>query len=91
MAEFTPITTQEEFDAAISTRLEREHKKYEGYLSPDDVQKKYADYMSPDDCLQSAILTVLVTEAIKKIRENAGKSFRANLIAGEFHPGFFLF
>lgn len=36
--EFTPINTQEEFDNAIKERLAREKKKYEGYMSPDDVQ-----------------------------------------------------
>ena len=35
---FTPINTQEEFDDAIKERLAREKKKYEGYMSPDDVQ-----------------------------------------------------
>ena len=53
MAEFTPITTQEEFDKAIGDRLKRERetvkKEYADYLSPDDVQKKYEGYLSPDD------------------------------------------
>lgn len=31
MAEFTPIMTQEDFDAAISERLEREQAKYSDY------------------------------------------------------------
>lgn len=43
--EFKPIETQEAFDAAIKSRLERNTrtvteevtKKYEGYLSPDEV------------------------------------------------------
>ena len=35
MAEFTPITTQEEFDSAISARLARERRTVEG---------RYADY-----------------------------------------------
>lgn len=43
--EFKPIETQEAFDAAIRSRLERNTrtvteevtKKYEGYLSPDEV------------------------------------------------------
>ncbi len=53
MSEFTPITTQEEFDRAIGERLKRERetvkKEYEGHLSPEDVQKKYEGYLSPDD------------------------------------------
>lgn len=43
MADFTPITTQEEFDAAIKERLKRDReaqaKKYEGWTSPDDLKK----------------------------------------------------
>lgn len=31
MADFTPITTQEELDAVLRSRLERERKKYEDY------------------------------------------------------------
>lgn len=48
---FKAITTQEEFDAAIKSRLERcktstteeVTKKYEGYISPDDFSKKEAE------------------------------------------------
>lgn len=40
---FTPITTQENFDAAVRSALEKHtqeiEKKYEGYMSPDDVSK----------------------------------------------------
>lgn len=53
MAEFKPITTQEEFDAAISERLKRERstlaKQYEGFLSPQDAAKQYAGFLSPQD------------------------------------------
>lgn len=45
MAEFTPITTQEAFDAAIKERIQRERdsaaKKYGDYT---DLQTKVADY-----------------------------------------------
>lgn len=37
MAEFTPITSQEQFDALIKDRLAREGKKYAEYKSPDEV------------------------------------------------------
>lgn len=51
--EFTAITTQEQFDAAISERLKRERetteKRFEGYLSPEDAAKKYTGYLSPSD------------------------------------------
>lgn len=36
---FKPIETQEELDRIISERLERDRKKYEGYMSAEDVQK----------------------------------------------------
>lgn len=48
MAEFTPIETQEDFDAAIQTRLQRVENKYKGYLSPEQVEEKYKDYLSPE-------------------------------------------
>ena len=46
--EFKPIETQDAFDAAIKSRLERNtrkvteevEKKYEGYLSPEDVVRE---------------------------------------------------
>ena len=53
MAEFKPINTQEEFDAAIAQRISRaqetERKKFEGWLSPEDAAKKYEGFMSPED------------------------------------------
>ncbi len=52
MGEFKAIETQEEFDKAITPRLERERntvrKEYEGFLSPEDVQKKYEGFLSPE-------------------------------------------
>lgn len=40
---FKVIETQEEFDARISERLKRDResfaKKYEGYISPEDLSK----------------------------------------------------
>lgn len=41
MSEFTPITSQEEFDKAISERLRREREKYEGWISPDRIKEGY--------------------------------------------------
>lgn len=44
MSEFIPITTQEQLDSVIGDRLKRSEekwqKKYEGYLSPDEVSAK---------------------------------------------------
>lgn len=47
--EFKTIETQEQFDEAIGERLKREREKYEGYLSPKDVEEKYKGYLSPED------------------------------------------
>lgn len=48
MGDFTPIETQEQFDAAIGERLKRERetqeKKYSGYVSPDDFAIKSKEY-----------------------------------------------
>ena len=44
MTDFTPITTQEAFDAAISDRLKREKEKYNDYTSPKDLEKLKTDY-----------------------------------------------
>ena len=48
MSEFTPINTQEEFDAMIKDRLSRERAKFSDYedikTQLADVQSKIADY-----------------------------------------------
>lgn len=41
---FEPITTQEKLDEIIKDRLDRERKKYDGYLSKDEVEKMKTDY-----------------------------------------------
>ena len=47
MSEFTAITSQEQLDAVIGDRLKRAEekysKKYEGYLSPDEVNAKTSE------------------------------------------------
>lgn len=59
MAEFQPITTQEEFDAAVKERLKRAEekysKKYEGYISPDEMDKTKKDYDAQIADLNNAI------------------------------------
>lgn len=57
MADFTPINTQEEFDARIKDRLEREVKKYESQIAEltekatklDEQTSKLADLQSELD------------------------------------------
>lgn len=62
MAEFTPITTQAEFDAVIGERLKRERetltKKYGDY---DDLKNKVADYEK-----QIGQMTTAANEAAQK-------------------------
>ncbi|MEG2652721.1 MAG: hypothetical protein RSA17_04020 [Ruthenibacterium sp.] len=57
MAEFTPITTQEQFDAAIGERIKRERetiaKKYEGF---DDMKGKIADYENKIGLLNQSMI-----------------------------------
>lgn len=54
MGEFTPITTQEDFDSRLQERLEQKErsvsKRYEGYTSPDDLEKLKKEY---DDQISS--------------------------------------
>ncbi|MBQ8066751.1 MAG: DUF4355 domain-containing protein [Solobacterium sp.] len=44
MAEFTPITSQEEFDSRISERLQRERAKYSDYEDLKSKVEQYKDY-----------------------------------------------
>ena len=55
MAEFTAITTQEEFDARIKDRMERFAKKFEGFVSPDEVEKIRNDYDSQITALNKTV------------------------------------
>ena len=78
MSDFTTITSQEQLDTVIADRLKRNEekwaKKYEGYLSPDDVTKKCGDYEK-----QIADLTNALDGANKKAasydKEIAEKNF----------------
>lgn len=59
MAEFTPINTQEEFEAAVKDRLAREAKKYEGYTSPSDLEKIKEEHKSEVDKLNETMTAKL--------------------------------
>ena len=54
MAEFVPITTQEEFDAAIASRLTREREK---------ALRPYADYEQIKNDLETANSTLAARDA----------------------------
>lgn len=60
---FTPIETQEAFDEAIKSRIERATqkaaaeaaKKFEGYISPDDLTAKTADLTKEIESLKGQL------------------------------------
>ncbi|NLS85764.1 MAG: phage scaffold protein, partial [Ruminococcaceae bacterium] len=62
MAEFTPITTQEQFDAAIGDRIKREHET---------IAKKYADY--DDIKTKNAAYETQVGELSQSMKDTAAK------------------
>lgn len=83
MSEFTPITTQEEFDAAIKDRLRRDResqaKKYEGWISPDDLTARIAEYEKQVKTLQDAAAEYEKTLADKDAEIAKGQSYRTEL------------
>lgn len=52
MSDFKPITTQEEFDAAIKARLSREKEKYAEY---DQLKFRVEELEKENGCLKSTI------------------------------------
>lgn len=43
-----PITTQEDLDALLESDRAEQSKKYDGWMSPEEVSKKYEGWESPD-------------------------------------------
>lgn len=75
MSEFKPITTQEEFDAAIKGRLFREKEKYSDY---DQLKSRVAELEEENAVLKSTI------EASNQSKEDSDKQLEdlQNKIAG---------
>lgn len=75
MSEFKPITTQEEFDAAIKARLSREREKYADY---DQIKSLVEDLKKENVDLKSTI------EATNQSKADADKQLEEmqNQIAG---------
>ena len=71
--EFTPINTQEEFEAALKDRLAQKERavaeKYKGYTSPDDLKKLQEDH---DTKIQE--LTKNMEELTKSLEDIKGKA-----------------
>lgn len=83
MAEFTPINTQEEFDAALKERLKRDReaqaKKFEGWTSPEDLQKKMSEFERQIKELQDAAAASEKTLAEKDAKIAEGAKYRTDL------------
>lgn len=75
MSEFKPITTQEEFDAAIKGRLSREKEKYSDY---DQLKSRVSELEEENAGLKSTI------EASNQSKEDSDKQLKdlQNKIAG---------
>ena len=75
MSEFKPITTQEEFDAAIKARLSREKEKYVDY---DQLKSRVEELEKENGDLKSTI------EATNQSKEDSDKQLEElqNKIAG---------
>lgn len=68
--EFTPITTQAEFDAAIRERINRQNEKHKNELN--EIREKYADYDALKEAssgyqIQIDDLTAKLQEANEKV------------------------
>lgn len=92
MAEFTPITTQEEFDAAIGKRLERERKTisdqygdYETLKSKvADYEKQIGDLTASRDALQTQVKGYETNSVKMRIAHEIGIPFElAGRLSGE--------
>lgn len=92
MAEFTPITTQEEFDAAIGKRLERERKtiseQYGDYetlkTKVSDYEKQIGDLTKSRDALQTQVKGYETNSVKMRIAHETGIPFElAGRLSGE--------
>lgn len=67
---FEVIDTEEKYNEAVKGTVEaavlEERKKYEGYLSPEDVDKKYKGYMSPESVQEKYKDYISPEDAAKK-------------------------
>ena len=83
MSEFKVIETQEQFDAAISERLKRDReayaRKFEGWISPDDLEKIKKDHESKVKALEDAAAATEKKLAEKDAEIKKGESYRTDL------------
>lgn len=103
MSEFKAIETQEQLEEVLKDRLARERAtverkyenylspeevetKYNGYLSPKDVEEKYKDHLSPEQVadLQTKIKGYETNSVKMRIAQETGLSFEAvNFLQGD--------
>lgn len=82
MAEFTPITTQEQFDAAIGNRLEREREKIRKEFGDyEQLKTANATFQATVDSLntEKATLTEQITGLSSKVKELETASLKTNI------------
>jgi hypothetical protein len=83
MSDCTVIETQEQLDAVLKDRLNRERessaKKYEGYTSPDDLQKLKDSYEAKIKALEDAAQTTQQTLDQKDAQIADGEKYRTDL------------
>ena len=89
MSEFTPITTQEQFDAAIGERLKREReslaKKYGDYdalkQKTDDYERQIAEYSKSLEAAKQAASAhdQVVTELNAKLKGYESASVKTRI------------
>lgn len=89
MSDFTPIETQEQFDARISDRLARDRKTYakqfqedliaKGWKSPEELETLTADYVSQIDALKNAAAETEKIMAAKDAEIAEGAKYRTDL------------
>lgn len=89
-AGFTPPSSQEELDQLINKAVGRAHKKYEGYIAPDDPRlaapkEKTGDGPDPDALREEGraeVRAVLAQERVKAAFDRAltGRALSANAL-----------
>lgn len=83
MAEFTPITTQEQLDHVIGDRIrkanEAAEKKFEGWTSPDALQKIQDAHASKIKELEDEAAAVRKTIEEKDTKIAEGEKYRTDL------------
>lgn len=81
---FTPIETQEQLDAIIKDRLQRDRearaKQYADFISPDDMNKRIADYDAQIKTLQDSLAASEKAGAEKDEKIAQNDHYRTDLV-----------